>query len=242
MMDYKEMAEIVKARGDMIIEQKTARSRRIKRIAVSVSELTAAAAAVFCIMHNSFLGKAPTVQPDDNIIIMTTSECTSAAAVTTVTDSGIIGKTTGKTVMTTKTEAAVTVTGKASSYAGTDKSGSIATTAADNAKENRTSPAASGKPVQSSTAPTASTVREPVTTIALIPENEEAIRMKVENIKRYLAALSAAALSVGSSSDASALERAYSPLPLSADIPYYQYLLDNEDKMDFDGDGDFDAF
>lgn len=241
MMDYKEMAEIVKARGDAIIEQKAARSRRIKRISVIASELAATAAAVFCILHNSYISKAPPVDPDETITIcVTTSESTSAAAATTVTVSGKTGKTTDIPVMTTKTEANTAIASSAVSRSSSDVS---TTAAASAAKENKTSSAASVPAVSdNSTAPTASAVREPVTTIALIPENEEAIRMKVENIKRYLAALSAAALSASSSSAASAIESAYSPLPLSADIPSYQYIIDNEDKMDFDGDGDFDAF
>ena len=42
-MDYKTMAEIVKARGDRIIEEKRIRSMRIRRITAGFSALCAAA-------------------------------------------------------------------------------------------------------------------------------------------------------------------------------------------------------
>lgn len=66
--------------------------------------------------------------------------------------------------------------------------------------------------------------------------------MKVINVKRYLAALSAAAISTGAVNMPANAEALYAPLPLNSLTDAVLYIEDNPDLMDFDGNGKFDTF
>ncbi|WP_028515286.1 hypothetical protein [Ruminococcus flavefaciens] len=69
MMDYKEMAAIVKERGDAIIAEKAEHTRRIRKVSVAVSGIAASAAAAFCIWHLKDSAKFIDTPPDNSNII-----------------------------------------------------------------------------------------------------------------------------------------------------------------------------
>ena len=77
-MDYKEMAEIVKRRGDQIIAEKKARSIRIKKITAAAAGACTAAAAAFALWNGGVLRNVSSkdFEEPSNIIA---SEDTSAA-------------------------------------------------------------------------------------------------------------------------------------------------------------------
>lgn len=84
-MDYKEMAEIVKARGDKILEEKRIRAVRIRRITTAVSSICAAAAVCFGVWHNSTIKKAmPDPSETENIITASETDATNHNNVTTI--------------------------------------------------------------------------------------------------------------------------------------------------------------
>lgn len=76
-MDYKEMAAIVKARGDKILEERRIRAIRIRRVTTTVSSICAVAVICLGVWHNSTIKRAmPDPSGSDNIIA--TSATTSA--------------------------------------------------------------------------------------------------------------------------------------------------------------------
>lgn len=245
MMDYKEMAEIVKARGEEQIAKKAARTRRIKRITLSVTELAAAAAAVICVWHSGLAEKDPPVLNDGSEIVYTTTtaESTSSAAGTTIPASGTIGSSTGKTVMTTKAAEAQTTAVRTQHAADTASGAGAEKTAAASVQGSRASaePAKTAA-VRGSQTQTAPAEQTPETTTVTPIKKEEEIRMKVETIKRYLAVLSAAALSSSGGTTAYAEKPIYEPKERPACVESYRYVRENEDMLDFNGSGAYDVF
>ena len=110
-MDYKEMAEIVKARGDKILEEKRIRAIRIRRVTSAVSSICAAAVCLG-LWHNNAVKKAmPDPSEVDSII---------AASETTVSNHDNITTTCAEDMKTTVTASAynkTTVTSAVSSTA-----------------------------------------------------------------------------------------------------------------------------
>ena len=114
-MDYKTMAEIVKSRGDLILEKKRTRRIRLIRITSGVTALCAAAIIGFGIWHNNTakdpsslnFNKETTAATTDNVSDVTTVTATNNTSdVTTVTE-------------TNKTTDAATVTAADNASAGT---------------------------------------------------------------------------------------------------------------------------
>lgn len=110
-MDYKTMAEIVKARGDRIIEEKRIRSMRIRRITAGVSALCAAAVVGLGIWHSNTAKEPSSVDFGNSNVINTTDS--PVASTSTTMGTNRINETTVTSVGTSavsssKTKAAVT--------------------------------------------------------------------------------------------------------------------------------------
>ena len=276
MMDYKEMAAIVRMRGDAILAKRAARSRLIKKISISVSGIAVSAAAALCIWNNKDIRNIPEREPvSSNIIADITTNSTSPTAVTTTVSAETAAKSTTKNTEsstqtaksstkttessaqtakpTTKTTESSTQTAKPSTK--TTESEKSVTTAANKgnapsattavSSDNKGSTSTSSVSVSSQKTDTTvvSSTETIVTTTVTIAENEEVIRMKVEKIKRYLAVLSAAAITASPIQNVAAEEDSlYTPKPVSPELTYYLNIQNNPEDYDFNGNGKLDPY
>ncbi|MCR5600370.1 MAG: hypothetical protein K6G33_06510 [Ruminococcus sp.] len=116
-MDYKTMADIVKSRGDRILEEKRVRRIRIRRITTGAAAMCAAAIISFGIWHNDPVKNPPPI----GFISDTTEAPTETASSVTTTSSGSTPEVTKKAVTSDKaytsdTTAAVTTLQAAASH------------------------------------------------------------------------------------------------------------------------------
>ena len=102
MMDYKEMAAIVKERGDAIIAEKARRATLIKRISFSASSVAAVAIAALCVWHNKDLMKKPDPE-SSNIITNTSTPVTTEETGTSMTVTGTATNTSSPAKTTSET-------------------------------------------------------------------------------------------------------------------------------------------
>ena len=235
MMDYKEMAAIVKERGDAIIAEKAEHTRRIRKVSVAVSGIAASAAAAFCIWHLKDSAKFINTLPDNSNIIeditepVTSPPAENAAAVLSTTAS--------------HSSAAASVT-KAGSTAvsSADVSSSKTTKSSDkaSASSNAVDSIISSAAVQTEFVPVETT--ETVTTY----DNEQPLSEGRIIMKRF-AALSTAMLMLPNVSAANAA--AAEPLKYTRTDKYPDYIRnlmtcieDHDLDIDINNDGKFDIF
>ena len=235
MMDYKEMAAIVKERGDAIIAEKAEHTRRIRKVSVAVSGIAASAAAAFCIWHLKDSAKFIDTPPDNsNIIEDITEPVTSPPA---------------------EKEAAVlsTTASRSSASASVTKAGSTAVSSADvsSSETARSSDKASASYTAIDSIITSAAVQTefvPVETTETVttydhehPLNEGRIIMK------RFAALSTALLMLPNVSAANAASE--EPLKYTRTDKYPDYIQnlitcieDYDLDIDINDDGKFDIF
>ena len=189
-MDYREMAAIVKERGDRILEEQRIRRMRIRRISAAVSSLCAVAAVSFCVLHSYQLKK---VSPDNfngnsNIISSETSVPVHSETTTAGTSSAET-KTTTAVTASSVSNVSTAVTEKISSTipAGTT-AGTVTTINVTSVSPSET---AGTIPVTTAYQSTAASV--PVTTaVTTAAETEETvIRERSYYMKRISAAFTA---------------------------------------------------
>ena len=231
MMDYKEMAAIVRERGDAILAKRAARSRLIKRISFSVSGIAVSAAAALCIWNNKDISNVPEREPvSSNIIADTTTNGTSPTADTTTVTAVT---TTKRSAQNTKTETITTTAAKK----GNEAAATTVSSTSKNGSTSISSVSVSPKRTDTTAISSAETI---VTTTITISDNKEVVRMKVEKIKKYLAALSAAAITASPMQGVSAEDNIYTPKPVSVELEYYLKIQNEPEKYDFNGNGKFD--
>ena len=81
----------------------------------------------------------------------------------------------------------------------------------------------------------------PTTTDINDVDCEEVIRMKVNSIKKYLAAISAGAISMSGVNTTVNAEKLYTPKDIDPLADAVLFIEDNPDLMDFDGNGKLDG-
>jgi hypothetical protein len=235
MMDYKEMAAIVKERGDAIIAEKAEHTRRIRKVSVTVSGIAASAAAAFCIWHLKDSAKFINTSPDNiNIIEDITEPVTSPTA--------------------EKAAAVLSTTASHSSAAASvTKAGSTAVSSADvsSSETARSSDKASASYTAVDSIITSAAVQTefvPVeTTEAVTTYDNEQLLSEGRIIMKRFAALSTALLMLPNVSAANAA--AAEPLKYTRTDKYPDYIQnlitcieDYDLDIDINDDGKFDIF
>ncbi|MGB4093581.1 MAG: dockerin type I repeat-containing protein [Ruminococcus flavefaciens] len=231
MMDYKEMASIVKERGDAVIAEKTVRARRRKSIVLSVSALAATAAAAFCIWHNKDTVRYMAPHPDNGNIIEEAADTTSSPA-------AVPAATAEKTAAVTnkRTYATTTVTKTAPTTAAVRTSASAVSSAAV------TSSAAA---VYSSAEEAAVSIVPAETTAAVTAYDHEFVYNEGRVLMKRFAALSTALLSIANMTQAAADGNLQ--YNRTDELPDYvknfaRCVEECDLDLDFNGDGKFDIF
>lgn len=232
MRDTKDIAEAVfRIRDEHLARQRKKRIRAEKACAA----VSAIAAAVVITAKAADLASdsKPSRQPEMSSVIAVTTEAasemvtdvrsTEAAVSTVVTNTTAPVKTTAKPV-TSVTKAAFSMI---SSAAG-NKAVNTVTTVSDAAKADTNADTNNTQP--------------PVTTDINEDDCKEVIRMKVINVKKYLAALSAAAMASASVNMPANAQAMYTPKPIDSLADAVIYFEANTDKMDFDGSGKLNGF
>ena len=235
MMDYKEMAAIVKERGDAIIAEKAEHTRRIRKVSVAVSGIAASAAAAFCIWHLKDSARFIDTPPDNSNIIeditepVTSPTAEKAAAVLSTTASH------------SSTAASVTKAGS-TAVSSADVSSSETARSSDKASASYTAVDSiiTSAAVQTEFVPVETT--ETVTTY----DNEQLLSEGRIIMKRF-AALSTALLMLPNVSAANAA--AAEPLKYTRTDKYPDYIRnlitcieDYDLDIDINDDGKFDIF
>ncbi|SFW45678.1 dockerin type I domain-containing protein [Ruminococcus flavefaciens] len=232
MRDTKDIAEAVfRIRDEHLARQRRKRIRAEKACAA----VSAIAAAVVITAKAADLASdsKPSRQPEMSSVIAVTTEAasetvtdvrsTEADVSTVVTNTTAPVKTTAKPV-TSVTKAAFSMI---SSAAG-NKAVNTVTTVSNAAKADTNADTNNTQP--------------PVTTDINEDDCKEVIRMKVMEVKKYLAALSAAAMASSGVSMPANAESLYTPKPIDSLADAVLYIEENTDKMDFDGSGKLDGF
>ena len=228
MRDTKDIADAVFRIRDEYLEQKKIKHIHAERACAAISAVAAAGIITVGAVHFSSGAKKPVVPETESVIVtsVTTEAVTSASKpVNTYTTA----------VTASKNEKAGTT---ASSQANdtTSRISSTVTKAASNTK-----PAVSAAAQTAPKADTSDSHTQTTTDINDI-DFEEVIRMKVISIKKYLATLSAAAISAGAVNMPANAENMYTPKEIDSLADAVLFIEDNPDLMDFDGNGKLDGF
>ena len=226
MRDTKDIADAVFRIRDEHLEQKRLKHIHIKKACAAVSAAAAVSVLTAGVVHFSSFGNKPTVQDTDNIMITDVTAERASEITTAVNDTASSAP---LTVYTT----AVTSSGKVKEV----------TTASSTAK-GTSSMISSALTIAASAAETTAASQTQTTDMADINENDcmEVIRMKVNNVKKYLAALSAAALASGGVNMNAYAEELYTPNELDPLAESVNYIDENPDLFDLDGSGKIDPF
>ena len=241
MRNTKDIAEAVFRIRDEHLEQKRLRNNKIKKACAAVSAVSAAVFITGGAVYISNRSAKPGRIPEEVSVI---SEEDIPASTSAVTDK-----------VTTHTNAAVSsvITSASETTTATAYTTSSAVTSAEkknntpavNTSANSTNASVSSartETVRTSAETTPAEINTTIVTTAATKNDEEEIRMKVENIKRYLAALSAAALSSSAVTPVANAASAYVPKDYKTDMQYVEWMYENPGIIDFDGNGRFDAF
>ena len=227
MRDTKDIADAVFRIRDEHLEQQRKKCIRIKKACAAVSAVAAAGVITTGAVH--FFASADKKPVQDTEVISVTEETTeiTSAAVTAVnTDPAPVS-----TYMT-----AVTALSK--------KNGSTASSAVTVSATSRISSENNSNTASRTGTATAAAAAVQTTTTADISlsDCEEVIRMKVFNVKKYLAALSAAALTANAGQLPANAEDLYTPNALDPLADTIIYIEDNPELFDLDGNGKPDTF
>lgn len=239
MRDTKDIAEAVFRIRDEYLEQKKKKNIRMKKICATVSTMAAAGIITAGAVHFASISR-PERTPENNVIpeitVTQPAETTATAAVCdTFTTASVLTHTTAavytsddRIVTAIPSQTQIKTSSSIISSRVTPTASYAATTAA--AADARTTAAAVTTGISVS-----------VTTDISEIDCEEVIRMKVENVKRYLAALSAAALASNGANLTANAQSLYTPRELDPLTDSVVYMIENPDKLDFDGNGKFDT-
>lgn len=225
MRDTKDIADAVFRIRDEHLEQKRLKHIHIKKACAAVSAAAAVSVLTAGVVHFSSFGNKPAVNDTDNILITDDTTVSVSEIITTVNDTSSFPVMTYTT--TVKASGKVReVTTVSSTAKGTSSMISSALTKAASAAE------------------TTAASQTQTTDMADINENDcmEVIRMKVNNVKKYLAALSAAALASGGVNMNAYAEELYTPNELDPLAESVNYIDENPDLFDLDGSGKIDPF
>ena len=237
MRDTKEIADAVfRIRDEHLAEMRKKRIRMEKACA-AVSAVAAVCIITAGAVHYGAANRKLDIKSPESVTAVTestketvTTESTSSA-VTTSSES----HSTTAAASATKPTAAVTAVNAVTTYKLTATNVSSAVKNTENVGTSIT--AAKGDvPAAVTTVPT------PITIDLSDDDCKEVIRMKVMEVKKYLAALSAAAMASSGVSMPANAESLYTPKPIDSLADAVLYIEENTDKMDFDGSGKLDGF
>lgn len=225
MRDTKEIADAVFRIRDEHLEQKKIKIKRIEKACAAVSAAAAVSIITAGVVHFSSFVNKPAVNDTDNILITDDTTESVSEIITTVNDTSS-SPVTSYTTTVTSSGKVKEVTTVSSTAKGTSSMISSTFTKA------------------ASPAETTSAVQTQTTDMADINENDcmEVIRMKVNNVKKYLAALSAAALASSGVNMNAYAEELYTPNELNPLADCINYIDENPNLFDFDGSGRIDPF
>ncbi len=236
-MDYKEMAAIVKQRGDQIIAEKQARSVRIKKITAAAAGVCTAAAAAFALWNGGALSKASSKDFEEHSNIISSEDMDNIVPSTTVTNKNA--------------EHTVTVTTAAPVH-GSSKTSTVSipqVSAISNSSITTTSQSGAEKIPDTavSTAAYVSYQKPSVTTSAVKSHDIENYRPITQEegitmIKKFLAALAAASTMTNTAPvSTSPIVRYGEDRYAAADnMEYFEKFDSGELRTDLNGDGNFD--
>ncbi|WP_303837687.1 dockerin type I domain-containing protein [Ruminococcus flavefaciens] len=231
MRNTKEIADYVFSIRDEHLRQKKLKQMRMKKACTAVSVMAAAVIITAGALHFSSLGTKP-VQPSGSMVDGSESDKPPVEpAVTSVTSLVSEKKTTTTAAVSAKNDVTAVLSGTKATLSAVS---SIKTTTAINAITTVT--AASS---QNSSSAAATNTNVPVTTDINEVDCEEVIRMKVDYVKKYLAALSAAAIASSGNPISANADSLFTPKPLDPKVDSILYMEDNGDLFDFDGNGKF---
>lgn len=233
MRNTKEIADYVFRIRDEHLRQKKIKQMRMKKACAAVSGVAAAALITAGAVHFSKLGTKP-VQNPDSIIGVNEPDKQPADLVTTANNAASQTVTAYTSAASTSSKK-VNVTTALSDKGNTPSliSSNVNTTASNAVKAVSTAAAQNASTAVTTTAQTITT-----TDINEV-DCEEVIRMKVDYVKKYLAALSAAAIASSGNPISANAESLFTPKPLDPKVDSILYMEDNGDLFDFDGNGKF---
>lgn len=243
MRNTKDIAEAVFRIRDEHLEQKRIRNNKIKKACAAVSAVSAAVFITGGAVYISTRSAGPRRIPEEVSVISEEDIPASTSAVTdkvtTHTNAAVssvitsASETNKTTAYTTSAAATSTSAEKKNNTPAVNTSANITTASVSSARTET---------VHTSAEITSAEINTTIVTTAATKNDEEEIRMKVENIKRYLAALSAAALSSSAVTPVANAASAYVPNDYKTDMQYVEWMYENPGIIDFDGNGRFDAF
>ncbi len=224
MRNTKDIADAVFRIRDEYLEQKKKKHIRIEKACAAVSVMAAAIA--ITAGTAKFLSYNKPLNENEIITVTDTTTVLPTETVTTVN--------TASTTVSTYASSAQRTSTTASSA--TESKTSMITSAVSHTDSNVKTPGTSAVVVNVTTADMNKT---PITTTTDISEIdcEEVIRMKVDYVKKYLAALSAAAIASSGNPISANAESLFTPKALDPKVDSILYIEDNLDIFDFDGNG-----
>ena len=231
MRNTKEIADYVFSVRDEHLRQKKLKQMRMKKACTAVSVMAAAGIITAGAVHFASSGVKP-VQSPSGIVEGNEPDKQPVKPVTTVkitASQPVSTHTSAASVSSDKTNATTTFSNANTTPSQISSSG--AAKASDTVKNVSTAAA--------QTAPTAVTTTQAIVTNDIDDVDcEEVIRMKVEYVKKYLAALSAAAIASSGNPISANAESLYTPKELDPKVDSIIYMEDNNDLFDFDGSGE----
>ena len=224
MRNTKDISDAVFRIRDEYLEQKRLKHKRMEKACAAVSVMAAAGIITAGAVHyaSSFTKPGVVSVTDETDVIPSVTSVNVASSSATV---------------STQTTA---VTAPSGTKTDTPHITSVISSAVTFAAPNSTITVSSA----AKTVPAADTteIHTTVTIDLSISDCEEVIRMKAESVKRYLAALSAAALVSGTAQMPVYAESLYIPNELDPLTDSIIYIEDNPELFDFDGSGKTDTF
>ena len=240
MRNTKDIADSVFKIRDEYLEQKRVKNKKIKRACAAVSVFSMAgiitAGTVHFISHNPH----PDREPDQIPVVEEIPD--------------IIVTTAGKSQVTSATASSVNVSETTAIVTTSIKNGGINTSSVRNdISPSGTTSSAAGEKTSVGTTVTsvfiqtsvqANTDNKQTTTVSINDDidYEEVIRMKVEYVKKYFAALSAAAISSSMIPGTVNAESVYTPKAYAPGYEYIKTICEEPGLVDYSGNDKFDAY
>ena len=223
MRDTKDIADAVFRIRDEFLEQKKIKHIRRERSFATISSVVAAVAITVGIVNNSSKDNTSVIRETENIVVTTGTTTVASESVstysTTVMNSSVINTNTSSKEYGTTSQ----ITSTVSQTLSNDKSTVTVVTYSTNTSDTTNFPSLT-------------------TTDINDVDCEEVIRMKVNSIKKYLAAISAGAISMSGVNTTVNAEKLYTPKDIDPLADAVLFIEDNPDLMDFDGNGKLDGF
>lgn len=233
MRNTKEIADAVFKIRDEHLEQKKLLHKRIEKACAAVSALAAAGIITAAVLYSPSDIEPP--RSPESILAADTTSVPVTSIVTTVSDISV------SVPVSTYTSAAATDFKITTAVSTAAKSTTAAVTAAA-VTQTASNVQTAATAVNTAVPAAVQTTQTPVTTDISESDCEEVIRMKVINVKKYLAALSAAALASSGVQMPAYASELYTPKELDPLADSIIYIEDNPQLFDFDGSGKTDPF